>query len=285
MKKFISLNARSLTMYTFILLIAFGIEISAIFSENPMMYIIPAVLVWMIFAGFMGLFSRCKFTNDELIIFGDFLIEENSKIQKKHIIKLLEVKDYKHETLPSGVDSYFNPIKLSYNQIYQYISMYNYNIIKCITFYLKDGKKECLITNRYSKKQVEEIDSILLEKISKSFDNNIVYNSISSNENERVSIPKIKYPRYITALSVIFALTFGIFAIHSWNLGGDAINGYINGSEHFVSQHGTDTMVTYEEWILNYYFGIAMFISAALFFPSVLIYHMRDWLKKVNSKD
>jgi hypothetical protein len=281
MKKFISLNAKSVLMYTFMITMAFVIETLAIIDRNPMMYIIPIVLVWMIFAGFMALFSRCKFIKDELIVFGDFLVQENSRIQKKHNIKFNDVEDYRHEILPSDVDSYFNPIKLSYKARQQYLSLYGYSTIECITFYLKDGKKECLITNRYSKKQITEINLLLKQKISSSsFD--IDYNSINSDKKEKVSIQRFKYPKYIVLFMILYIVTFGIFAIHSWNLGGDAINGYVNGNEHFVSSHGTDTLVTYQEWILNYYLGIAMFISAALLFPSVFIYHIKNWLSMRN---
>ena len=279
MKRFISINARSTIMYLIMVTMALGIEISAIISESPMMFLLPFVIIWMIVGGFFGFFSRFKIDENSIIISGDFLVEEKRKIQKKHNIRFSEVTDYKKEQLKSNMDSYFNPIKQSTNTRQQYLTMYGYSTIKCITFYLKDGTKECLITNRYSTKQIEQLDSLLRNYVNKSFKNDIDYNLQEESDKEEVTISRIKYPKYINIFFILFFITFVIFAVHSGILGGDAHNGFVSGDDYYVSSHGRDTLVTYEEWRLNYILGIFMFISAALLFPSAIHFHIKQWLK------
>lgn len=266
-------------MYLIMVTIGLGIEISAIISRNPMMYILPFVVIQFIIGGFFGLFSRFKISEISIEISGDFLVEEKRKIQKKHSIRFSEVVDYKKEQLNSGLDSYFKPIKLTANTRQQYLTMYGYSTIKCITFYLKDGSKECLITNRYSIKQMAQLDSLLEKYIHKSFENDIEYSLQKESDNQEATISRLKYPKYINIFFVLFFITFVIFAIHSGVLGGDAHNGFVSGDDYYVSSHGNDTLVTYDEWRLNYNLGILMFVSAGLLFPSAIHFHIKQWLK------
>jgi hypothetical protein len=279
MRRFISINARSIIYYSIMVTMALGIEISAIISDNAMMYLLPFVVIWIIVGGFFGFFSRFKIDDSSIEISGDYLVEEKRKIQKKHSIQFSDVIDYKKEQLSSGIDSYFNPIKLTANIRQQYLTMYGYSTIRCVTFYLKDGSKECLITNRYSAKQLEQLDSLLEKYIQKSYDQEIEYNSQKEMDNQQATISKLKYPKYINVFFILFFITFVTFAIHSSILGGDAHNGFISGDLYYVSSHGRDTLVSYEEWRLNYILGILMFISAGLLFPSAIIFHIKQWLK------
>ena len=279
MKRYISINARSIIYYSIMVTMAIGIEIGAIISGNAMMFLLPFVVIWIIVGGFFGFFSRFKIDENSIEISGDFLVEEKRKIQKKHNIKFSDVVDYKKEQLSSDLDSYFNPIKLTANTRHQYLTMYGYSTIKCITFYLKDGSKECLIINRYSTKQIDQLNSLLNKYIHKSFDQEIEYNSQKADDNQEVTIKRLKYPKFINVFFVLFFITFVVFAIHSGMLGGDAHNGFISGDLYYVSSHGRDTLVSYDEWRLNYNLGILMFISAGLLFPSAIIFHIRQWLK------
>ena len=280
MKRFISFNIKSIAMYVFVVLIDIGIIAGSISSRNPMMFLFPFVGAWMLFAFFMALFSRCTYGKESIIIHGDFLIREKEKIQKKHIIKYEDILDYKNEFLPSGVDSHFNPIKIGYNTRNQYLSFYNYHKIQCITFYLKNGTKACLIINRYSNNQVEKMYDILNHKVNKSYYENIQYNKSTSQDEDTVSIEWFKYPKFMYVLFAMYFITFVAFAIHSGTLGGDALNGFERAGEYYVSSHGTDTLVTYQEWRTNYILGIAMTTSAILLFPTAIIYHIVNWFKE-----
>ncbi|MDD3477843.1 MAG: hypothetical protein PHP32_03120, partial [Candidatus Izemoplasmatales bacterium] len=257
-----------------------GIEVSAIISGNAMMFILPFVVIWIIVGGFFGFFSRFKIDENSIEISGDFLIEEKRKIQKKHSIQFSDVIDYKKEQINSDIDSYFNPIELTSNTRQRYLTMYGYSTIMCISFYLKDGSKECLITNRYSTKQIEQLELLLDKYIRKSVDQEIEYNSQKENDNREITISRLKYPKYINVFFTLFLITFVTYAIHSGILGGDAHNGFISGDLYYVSSHGRDTLVSYEEWRLNYILGILMFISAGLLFPSTIHFRIRQWLKE-----
>lgn len=280
MKRFISINARSIISYSIMVTMSLGIEISAIISGNAMMFLLPFVVIWIIVGGFFGFFSRFKIDENSIEISGDFLIEEKRKIQKKHSIQFSDVIDFKKEQLSSDIDSYFNPIDLNSNTRHQYLAIYGYRTIMCISFYLQDGSKECLITNRYSTKQIEQLELLLDKYIRKSVDQEIEYNSQKENDNREITISRLKYPKYINVFFALFLITFVIYAIHSGILGGDAHNGFISGDLYYVSSHGRDTLVSYEEWRLNYIFGILMFISAGLLFPSTIHFRIRQWLKE-----
>ena len=284
MRRFVSFNLKSIITYTFVIAFVVGIEVLSIIDRNPMAFILPIVGAWMLFAFFMSLFSRCKFTEEGIKISGDFLIDQNSKIQKKHYIKYSDVAYYRNEKLPSGLDSNHNEIRMNDRTRQQYLSFYNYKYIRCLTFYLKDGRKQCLILNRYSENQVNHMYRILKERVHRTYVEDIEFTKTTSYDEDNVNVERIKFPTVIIIFFVLYFITFIAFAIHSGMIGGDALNGYKTATEYVVSSHGRDTVVTAEEWNLNYTLGISMGISSALLFPSAAFFFIRRWFKNRQDK-
>lgn len=70
---------------------------------------------------------------------------------------------------------------------------------------------------------------------------------------------------WLAVAVIIVCGVIGIsFFVETAALGGDALNGYVNGGHYFVSSHGSDTEVSQGLWTLSRIHGVAMMISVPL---------------------
>jgi hypothetical protein len=77
------------------------------------------------------------------------------------------------------------------------------------------------------------------------------------------------YPTLILAL-----VNFFVFIYYSLSLGGDALNGYIDGTHYFLCAHGGCVEVSRSIWTYSYWHAISAFIGIALVFVEFGIFVM-----------
>jgi len=73
---------------------------------------------------------------------------------------------------------------------------------------------------------------------------------------------------------VLVFVNFFVFVCFSIALGGDALNGYINGGHYFVCAHGGCVEVSRSVWTYSYWHAISAFIGIALVFVEFGIFVM-----------
>ncbi|MBU2994448.1 hypothetical protein Q4555_06250 [Octadecabacter sp. 1_MG-2023] len=86
-------------------------------------------------------------------------------------------------------------------------------------------------------------------------------------------MPKIdpNLKKYEKRVFLAFFALFGTFFVHSMIIGGDAINGYRDGNDFYVSSHGVDTAVSEAAWNLSATLGGLTIVGFAFVFIYTLI--------------
>lgn len=76
--------------------------------------------------------------------------------------------------------------------------------------------------------------------------------------------------------------SFFIFLVYSLAIGGDALNGYVEGDKYFVSSHGTNTEVSEFIFNVSWYLGFTMMST---FIPMIVFGSLSNWLFKPFEKE
>lgn len=274
MKRFISINNRSIGIYFFAILFCVFFSYSILCSNAYLLIVFTPVILWILISFNLILFSRCSFMKDKIVIRGDFNLDKRQQIQKHHIINYKDIDYCKLENLEKGYNSNNEILNLSNRRKSDYQFFYGYNTIKCITFYLNNATKKGLVVNRYSTKQINDMINILNMK-------NIDVTRFTDNQQY---FPRESYPVYLRIVTTITIILFIGFSVYSSIIGGDSINGlqanehyesYVAGN-HYICSHGDCEQVTYTVWLTNLIFGI---ITIAMFLITLVlnvIYTLRN---------
>jgi len=264
---FVSINIRSLGIYFIAILFSAFVSYSIIISDPYLLIMFAPVMIWVLVAFYFILFSRVKFTDNLIIIRGDFVLEKDQRIQKGHVIQYNDINYCQLDNLSFGFDSNHDSINLKYRSKEEYRFFYGYDNIKCITFYMKDESKKSLIINRYSDRQINDMYYILNNK-------NI---NISEYIVDQSYLIREKYPFYLRIVMILTMLFFIGSSAFSQIIGGSSINGlsadklyenYVYGN-YYVGSHGSYNQVTYSIWLLNLIVG---YITIILFIVTLVLH-------------
>lgn len=275
MRRFVSVNVRSIGIYAFAMLICCLIIYGIIRSDPYLLVVFAPVSGWIMISFNLLLFSRCKFLEDEIVISGDFTLEKDQQIQKRHLIKYDDIEYCKIENLKNGLNTNHNEVKLTNKRVEEYRFFYGYDNIRCITFYMKNDEKQSLIINRYSEKQINEMFYLLRNKNMNISDYQV---------DESYLPPKKTYPRYLMVTMIITLVIFIGFSIYSNIIGGDAINGmnadkyyedFVAGN-YYVSSHGHYTKVSFNVWLSNLILGYLSILMFVIFFALQSIHYFKN---------
>jgi hypothetical protein len=96
-----------------------------------------------------------------------------------------------------------------------------------------------------------------------------------------------KYWIYWTLLSAAIAMpNFIIFVVVAMSIGGDALNGKVEGGHYFLADHGVYTEVNYKTFLYSKIHAISVIVTHSLvFFNGFMAYLEKQWKKEKGSEE
>lgn len=158
-KRFISIGLRSIIIFILGSIIITGFSVLVFSYDIFIALVFMIILIWLFISLTFMSFSTLVFTDDQIVIRGDFSLLGN-QIQKRTKIFYDEIDSIQITEMKEHTNTDGETIKFTYKYGNERLIIYGLGRLKCIEIE-GNNKTERIIINKYSKKQIIKIIEVL----------------------------------------------------------------------------------------------------------------------------
>lgn len=161
-KTIITLGIRSILVFSLgTVLISFALY-QLMNNNDPIKFVFLPVFIYLYIVVIFMSFSHVRFKKDHFIIRGDFGVLKD-QIQKRTIIHYKDIKQFELKPLVDHINTSGEKLVYRFKYGNERAFIYGSSPLQCIEITHGD-KVDCLVINKYSKKQLNQILEILKEQ-------------------------------------------------------------------------------------------------------------------------
>ena len=161
-KTIITLGIRSILVFSLgTVLISFALY-QLMNNNDPIKFVFLPVFTYLYIVVIFMSFRHVRFKKDHFIIRGDFGVLKD-QIQKRTIIHYKDIKQFELKPLGDHINTRGEKLQFRFKYGNERAFIYGSSPLQCIEITHGD-KVDCLVINKYSKKQLNQILEILKEQ-------------------------------------------------------------------------------------------------------------------------